>query len=142
MNIQPDAVFNTILHDTHESTPNIMASVSFDPEAVHPPMEEIKQGIKGANYNSFFNTPTPNTKLLNTSDDRIKDIKIFLQPHHLYPEPTSTPISNLYYPNIQNNFTHNLKLEACAATAATSTVSVTNIIIPVTMYNLDPVNPL
>ena len=51
MNVHPDAVFNTVLHDTREVIPYIIASVSLELESVHLQMEEIKQYIQDATSN-------------------------------------------------------------------------------------------
>ena len=58
MNVHPYAVFNTVLHNNHEANPYITAYVSFDPEKVHPKMEEIKQEIQDATLNYLVNIPT------------------------------------------------------------------------------------
>ena len=69
MNVQPDAVFNTFLHDTLDTIPYSMADVSFDPEAVQLQMEEIRQEFQDYTFYYLINIPTPNTNLLDDFDD-------------------------------------------------------------------------
>ena len=56
-------------------------------------MEDIKQDIQDATSDYLVNTHTPDTNILDTSDDTIEYIKSFLHPHHPYLEPPTTPIS-------------------------------------------------
>ena len=43
MNVHPDAVFNTVIHNNREAFPFIFPSVSLGPEAVHLQMKDINQ---------------------------------------------------------------------------------------------------
>ena len=70
-----------------------MDSVSFDPEAVHLQMEEIKQEMKDDTFYYLVNIFTLITNILGTADDTIKYIKEFPHDHHYYSGPTTTPIS-------------------------------------------------
>ena len=42
MNVHIDSVLNSIIHNNHEATPFILASVSLDLDMVHLQMEDIK----------------------------------------------------------------------------------------------------
>ena len=49
-----------------------MYSLSLDLEVVHLQMEDINQYIQDATSEYLVNTPTPNTNLLNTTDEKIR----------------------------------------------------------------------
>ena len=71
MNSEPDIFFFSVIHNKHEATLFILASVSLDPELVHLQMEEIKKYSQDATPNYLVNTSTPNTNLLDTTDEKI-----------------------------------------------------------------------
>ena len=98
MNVHPDAVFHTILHDTREAIPYITAFVSIDLETVHLQMKEIRKEIQDATSYYLINSPTHNTNLLDTSDETINYIEEFLNTRHPYPVPPTTPNSHLSSP--------------------------------------------
>ena len=98
MNVLQDAVFSNVLHDKFQETHHIMASVSFDPEAVHPKIEETKKDIQYATSDELFNITAYNKNLLNKADDKINYINKFLQANHLYPGTSATPISQFSSP--------------------------------------------
>ena len=141
MNIHPDAVFNTIIHDKCGPISFIMTSVSFEPEAVHIHTEEINQHIQDATSNYLVKIPTPNTNLLDTADDTIKHIHEFLQAHHSYPGPPTAPIGQFSSPSAQEHITHDLGSEAHTTTAINATESSPTTSIPTTMSTLDPERP-
>ena len=124
------AMSNTVIHNTRESIPYIMESFSLDPEVVYLQMEEIKQDIKDTTSDYCINTPTPNINILVTADETIKYTKALLQPHHSYPEPTTTPTSQFYSQTNQYHITPEIRTEARATTTATATASTPNAIIP------------
>ena len=98
MNVHPDAVFTTILCNTREAIPYSMDFVSFELEAVHLQMEEIKKDIQDATNSYIINIPSPNTNLLDTDDNTIKYIQALIQDHHSYPGPLTAPIIQVYSP--------------------------------------------
>ena len=85
MNAHLYAVFNNVLHNTREAIPFILDYFSLDLEVVHLQVEYIKHYIQYITSDYIVNIPTPNTNLLDTTDDTIEYIKAFLQPHHSYP---------------------------------------------------------
>ena len=68
MNVYPNAVSNTVLHNTSEAIPYITDSISFETETVHLKLEETSQEIQDATSNYLVNSPTPNTNILYTVD--------------------------------------------------------------------------
>ena len=142
MNIPPYSVFNTVIHDACEYIPYIMDSFFLDPEAVNLQMKETKQDIKDDTSDYLINNTTPNKNILNTANEKIKYIKAYLKPLHTYPEPTATPISQLYYPYTQDHLNTDLNSEALATTTDTAIASTHNTSSPSTMYTLAPANLL
>ena len=47
-------------------------------------MEDIKKDIKDATFDYLVKNSTPDTNLLDDTDDTVKDIKELLQTHHYY----------------------------------------------------------
>ena len=105
-------------------------------------MKYTKQDIQDATSDYLVNTPTPDTNILDTTDDTIDYIKEFLQPRHYYTEPTTTPTSHFYSPTNQYHLTPDLREELCASTSVTASASAPNRSIPATMSTLALVNPL
>ena len=85
MNIHIDLVFKNGLQNNCEAIPFILDYVSLDQEAVHLQMEDIKQDIQDATSNYLVSISTPDTNILDNTDNTVKCIKSFLQPHHYYP---------------------------------------------------------
>ena len=85
MEVHIYSVLITILHNNCEAIPFILASVSLDPYPVHLQMEYIKKRIQDAASNYLVSISTPDTNILDNTDNTVKCIKSFLQPHHYYP---------------------------------------------------------
>ena len=119
-----------------------MYYVSFNLEALRIQIEGIKQDIQGTNSNYLINIPTPNTNIMNTSDDTTKDIKAFLQTNHFYHWPPTTPISQFLSLDFQERLTPDLRAEVCTTTAASATASAPNASSPTTISTLAPEAPL
>ena len=117
-------MFNTVIQNNREATPFTLAYVSLDPEAVHLQIEYINQDLQDATSNYLVSISTPDTNLLDTTDETIKYIKSSIQPHHYYTEYTTT----------QDRLTPDISTEERATTSATSTASA-----PTTS---SPTNPL
>ena len=105
MNVHPYELFNTVLHNTRETIPFILYSVSLDPELVHVQMADTKQDIQEDTSYRLSSTPTPNTNLLDTNNDTIKYIKAFINPLHSCTEPLTNPISQFSSPTTQDHLT-------------------------------------
>ena len=84
-------------------------------------MKYTKQDIQDATSDYLVNTPTPDTNILDTTDDTIDYIKEFLQPRHYYTEPTTTPTSHFYSPTNQYHLTPDLRADSRNTTTATAT---------------------
>ena len=74
MNIQSDAVFNTVLHNTREAITYMTDFVHFKPETVHLQLEEIRQEIQDSTSDYLINIPKPNKIFLRTADETINYI--------------------------------------------------------------------
>ena len=109
MNVHPDAVFTTVLYNNREGISFILACVSLYLEAVHLQIEDIKQDIQDSTSYYLFNTPTPNTNLLNITNDKTKYIQEFIQTCHSYSEPPTTPISKFSYTTTQYHITPDIR---------------------------------
>ena len=70
-NVQPDAVFNKVIHNTRVAIPYITASLSFASETVHLQLEETSKDTQDATSYYLVNIPTPNTNMLDNSDKTI-----------------------------------------------------------------------
>ena len=123
MNIHSYKIFNSVVHDTHESIPYITAYVSFDPEAVHLHMEEIRQDIQVATSDYLINSPTYNKNILDAVDETISYIEALLQAHHSYTGPTTNPISQLNSSDSWERLTTDIRPETLATTTDTDTAS-------------------
>ena len=126
MNVNSDAVLNTVIQNTRESIPFILASLYLDPEAENLQIHDINQDIQEATSDYLVNILTPNTNLLDTNDYIINYIKKFLQPHHYYPKPLTISISQFYSPTTQYHLTPYLRAESRATPYATVTESTPN----------------
>ena len=90
MNVHPDTLFNTLIHNTREATPSILASVSLDTEDVHIQMEDLNQDIQDATFGFIVRTPTPK---------QISSILLITKPStSRYSSILTTPILNLRLP--------------------------------------------
>ena len=90
----------------------------------------------------LVNIPTPNTIFLDAADEKINYTEAFLQTHHSYIGPTTTPISNISSTAAQEHITLNIITESCATTTATATASAPDLISPSIIYTMAPEIPL
>ena len=109
MKIHLDAVFNTILHNTHEATPFILEYLYLDLESVHLQMEYINKDMQYVTSDYLVKTPTHNTNLLDTADDKINYIKELLQPCQNYHESTTTTVIQVSSPTTQYHLTPDVR---------------------------------
>ena len=117
MNVYPDAVLDTVIHNNRKAIPFILTSVFLELDMVYLQMEYIKQDIYNATYNYLVSRPTPDKNILDTADYAINYIKKFLQFHQSYPESTTT----------RYHLTPGIIAEASATTDFTATLYAPNV---------------